>query len=73
MYAYLDTAAAVVAMRDDDELRYDGCLMFSALPGAPILSAPTTGERLRAVARKVLARRPDGPADSRSGDSRTSS
>jgi hypothetical protein len=53
MYAYLDTAAAVVAMRDDDEHRYDGCLMFSALPGAPMLSAPTTGERLRQVVRSV--------------------
>ena len=73
MYAYLDTAAAVVAMRDDDEHRYDGCLMFSALPGAPMLPAPTTGERLRGVARRVLARRLDAPADPRSGESRTSS
>jgi hypothetical protein len=67
MYAYLDTAAAVVAMRDDDEHRYDGCLMFSALPGAPMLSAPTTGERLREVVRRAFARRLAAPAGSRSG------
>jgi hypothetical protein len=53
MDAYLDTAAAIVALRPDDAHRYDGCPMLSALPGAPTVSAPTKGERLLAMVRRV--------------------
>jgi hypothetical protein len=39
--------AALAAMSTDDERRYDGCVMLSALPDAPIIDRPTLIDRIR--------------------------
>jgi len=44
--------AALAAMSSDDEHRYDGCVMFSALPDAPTIDRPTLVERIRRLRRR---------------------
>jgi hypothetical protein len=50
-------AGALGAMTSDDGCRYNGCLMFSALPGAPVDEALSTREqivdRIRRLVRRV--------------------
>jgi hypothetical protein len=45
--------AVLAAMSTDDERRYDGCVMLSALPDAPIIDRPRLIDRIR----RLLPRR----------------
>ena len=54
--------AAVAAMSSDDEHRYEGCVMLSALPGAPIIDRPTFVERIRRLRRRGSRVRESSPA-----------
>ena len=50
-------ASALAAMRpDEDRKRYEGCVMFSALPDAPTISSPTVRERLLDLRRRRAGR-----------------